>query len=189
MEDELKGKCLQPPKQSSWQSIEARRNFFEEYARTNRFDPLQPENWYLRASSNIVETKGASGVLFYHNYSVQKALLDLFPNIGLNKTKFDCPTIWQDRNNRKQFFEIYANENKFNSQDPNNWYSQSRNKIFSAKGANWVMSYHNNSVFQALSDLFPDIGLEKFKFPKHYWNITNLRQFMQRQQLFVCNFT
>ena len=38
---------------------------------------------------------------------------------------------------------------------------------FFPKGASVVMSYHNNSVPQALIDLFPDIGVDEDKFPRN----------------------
>lgn len=37
-----------------WHDRNNRRNFFEEYARENFFDPLIPENWYLQPTSKIM---------------------------------------------------------------------------------------------------------------------------------------
>ena len=76
------------------------------YARANGFDPLKPHNWYPQTKAKILSVKvifwnrfeereiykdltilqGASGVLAHHQHSVAKALLDLFPNIGLSKS-------------------------------------------------------------------------------------------------------
>jgi hypothetical protein len=89
--------------------------------------------------------------MFYHNGSVAKALLDLFPNIGLNAEKLRISlrmlkfynkivslpsfslliTLVKFRNidNRRKFFENYAKEQGFDPRDPNNWYSQSTDKI------------------------------------------------------------
>lgn len=88
-----------------WQSELNRRMFFVNFAKANAFDPLIAENWYtvqkdqvtqskvqytkLRAHSFIFILKGGSRVLYYSNNSVPKALVELFPDIGLDKTKFE----------------------------------------------------------------------------------------------------
>jgi hypothetical protein len=76
-----------------------------------------------------------------------QALLDLFPNIGLDPSEFllQCmylfiplavltiinqPDSWK---NRRRFFENYAKENGFDPLNPENWYLQAREKIISTK--------------------------------------------------------
>ena len=89
-----------------WHKIENRRRFFTTYAKLNSFDPLVPENWYLQPKDKILSDKvikirnkkqiqkklticqGARRVLFYHDGSFAKALVDLFPHIGLDISKF-----------------------------------------------------------------------------------------------------
>jgi exonuclease V gamma subunit len=71
-----------------WYEVESRRNFFEKYARDNKFDPLKAENWYKQPRDRILATKGTRSVIYYHNNSVSKALIDLFPDIGLEMSKF-----------------------------------------------------------------------------------------------------
>src|SRR3978361_633346 len=90
--------------------------------------------------------KGIGRVIFYHKHSVAKALLDLFPNIGLDKTKFqtkrNCmpriylflffylpiclflifPAHYSNRSNRRKAFEDYAYKNGFDPRTPENWY-------------------------------------------------------------------
>lgn len=102
--------------------------------------------------------QGANGVLQYHNHSVQQALVDLFPAIEFDKSKyistcmskfvFGCTTFcflttslknyitatsWQDLRDRKKFFEEYAEANGFDPHNPENWYTQTANKIKSSK--------------------------------------------------------
>jgi hypothetical protein len=94
-------------------------------------------------------------VLSYHKHSVQRALLDLFPDIGLDQKQFDSQStslslslslpapplsrsnnilaIWLHSENRRNFFENYANYYKFNPHEPSNWYSQSREQINAEK--------------------------------------------------------
>lgn len=90
----------------------------------------------------------------YHSDSVSKALQSLFPNIGLDRTKFialcNLPFIiilfiyfvigekllicilqakWHDAGYRRKFFEDYAAENNFDPLVSSNWYTQPIEKI------------------------------------------------------------
>ena len=40
-----------------WGKMENRRQFFEKYAKQNRFDPLIAANWYLQFKGNILSAK------------------------------------------------------------------------------------------------------------------------------------
>ena len=97
----------------SWDTLESRRAFFVRYAKENGFDPFNPLGWYsqplgrirairvylcffllLLLSSSIsshsctqIGTQGVEGIIRYHG-SVKQALLDLFPSIGLDSSKF-----------------------------------------------------------------------------------------------------
>eukprot|EP00026_Physarum_polycephalum_P001051 Phypoly_transcript_01052.p1 GENE.Phypoly_transcript_01052~~Phypoly_transcript_01052.p1 ORF type:complete len:797 (-),score=76.09 Phypoly_transcript_01052:124-2514(-) len=155
---------------------ENRRKVFRSYARDNGFDPLIPENWYSQPIHRIMATKGISTVLAYHNQSVPTALLDLFPNIGLEKDKFFQQNIWNKISHRRKFFEDYARENKFDPLIPSNWYHLPVSVFLSTKGASRVLTYHNNSLAQGLLDLFPDIGFERAKFRHNTWTTTSNRR-------------
>eukprot|EP00026_Physarum_polycephalum_P001731 Phypoly_transcript_01733.p1 GENE.Phypoly_transcript_01733~~Phypoly_transcript_01733.p1 ORF type:complete len:1003 (+),score=155.23 Phypoly_transcript_01733:421-3009(+) len=149
--------------QSSWVDIDTRRKFFEKYARDNGFDPKKPENWYAQPPDLIMSVKSANTVVRYHK-SLAQALVDLFPEIGLDKRKFGEQYMWHDPKNRRKFFENYANASGFDPLEPRNWYSHPKDKILVQKGAYNVIYYHKNSVTQALLDLFPEIGLSQSKF-------------------------
>jgi hypothetical protein len=92
-----------------WHYQRYRRKFFEDYAKENGLEPCNPDNWYLQAKEKIMARKvsfsltlintlfdvdhhftinlqGARKVIAYHGNSISKALLDLFPNIGLDKS-------------------------------------------------------------------------------------------------------
>jgi hypothetical protein len=75
--------------------------------------------------------KGAKTVISHHKYKVSQALLDLFPNIGLDKSKFWFQ--WAKVENRRKFFENFANLSGFDPLIPNHWYKQSREKIMATK--------------------------------------------------------
>eukprot|EP00026_Physarum_polycephalum_P001627 Phypoly_transcript_01629.p1 GENE.Phypoly_transcript_01629~~Phypoly_transcript_01629.p1 ORF type:complete len:1030 (-),score=139.53 Phypoly_transcript_01629:75-3164(-) len=164
-----------------WNDSSLRRKVFEDYAREHGFDPLVPENWYNQPRRSIVAFKGASGPIRYYGHSVSKALIDCFPEIGLEAEKFGwvLPD-WKEPKNRRAFFEKYAAENGFDPLSPASWYAQQRENIMSSKGASRVISYHNGSVSKALLDLFPEIGLEKFKMGISTWvDINNRRNFFK----------
>jgi len=65
----------------------ARQQYFEQFAIENNFDPNNPENWYLN-KTKLLKTEGIASVLMHHKYQLSQALQDLFPNIGLDKSKF-----------------------------------------------------------------------------------------------------
>ena len=44
-----------------WVDIRNRRKFFEEFARTNGFDPLNAENWYRQSLTTILRVKVLRG--------------------------------------------------------------------------------------------------------------------------------
>eukprot|EP00026_Physarum_polycephalum_P018696 Phypoly_transcript_20376.p1 GENE.Phypoly_transcript_20376~~Phypoly_transcript_20376.p1 ORF type:complete len:147 (+),score=20.00 Phypoly_transcript_20376:41-442(+) len=72
----------------SWRDAALRRSFFERCAKDIGFDPLNPENWYRHKKKELItQYKGGTGVLEYYGRSVTRALLDLFPDIGLIKEK------------------------------------------------------------------------------------------------------
>eukprot|EP00026_Physarum_polycephalum_P002112 Phypoly_transcript_02116.p1 GENE.Phypoly_transcript_02116~~Phypoly_transcript_02116.p1 ORF type:complete len:954 (+),score=114.83 Phypoly_transcript_02116:59-2920(+) len=150
-----------------------RRSILEQYAHENNFDPLNPNNWY--SSKAISFLKGSLIVKTFYQGSAAKALTDLFPHMKLDKSRFHAFASWSDARKRRDFFLDYAKDHGFDATNPANWYTQPRERIMSKKGAASVLYHHQNTVAQALLDLFPDIGLEKSKF----WakSLQNRRQF------------
>ena len=88
--------------------------------------------------------QGASGVIYHHQNNVTQALLDLFPDIGLQKTIFwaKCMSLYLPLSpsssrtlslrelivavalqNRRQFFADFAARRGFDPRDPEKWYS------------------------------------------------------------------
>lgn len=138
---------------------EVRRNFFESFAERNNFDPLVASNWYSQNKKSILATEGISKILKYHEGSISKALLDLFPDVHFDKNFLQGLASWDTPESRRSFFEQYSQNNGFDPLVATNWYSQSRKKILSTPGAKEVISYHGNSVSRALLDLFPNTRL------------------------------
>ena len=100
----------------SWTDVDKRRIFFEQYAKDNGFNHANPESWYAQPPELIMSAKvclitrlsfssylfllfiirlsllnhivkGAAGVVKYHK-NLAQALVDLFPEIGLEKQRF-----------------------------------------------------------------------------------------------------
>jgi len=164
-----------------WGDVRSRRKFFKEYAKKNGFDPLVPENWYLQSSSKIEQNREAESILRYHGNSVAIALLDLFPNIGLDQDRLGLNDPWRQADARRKFFEQYAAQNRFDPLVASNWYSQNIDGLRSMKGVRQLLRYHQGSMGQALAELFPHVGVEKRKLRwKSRWGHAS-----KRRQFFV----
>jgi hypothetical protein len=102
----------------SWVDVGPKRKFFEDYAKEHGFDPLVAENWYIQPRerilstkvcslfnlslspalsllslpfyphSSLIITKGAFGVIYYHNKNIVEALQYMFPEIDFDESKF-----------------------------------------------------------------------------------------------------
>jgi hypothetical protein len=91
--------------------------------------------------------QGASTILKYYKGNITKALISIFPDIGLDKSILRSRKLqktfaelfsslagfWGNLTRQKKFFENYAKENGFDSQDPQNWYTQAERKIMATK--------------------------------------------------------
>eukprot|EP00026_Physarum_polycephalum_P001164 Phypoly_transcript_01165.p1 GENE.Phypoly_transcript_01165~~Phypoly_transcript_01165.p1 ORF type:complete len:960 (+),score=125.04 Phypoly_transcript_01165:678-3557(+) len=141
------------------------REVFERFAEHSGFDPLVSENWYLVQASDFAEFKGAAYVLALYNKSFIKALLDAFPDIGLDDSRF--PNIsrgyWENVGNRRIFFDNFAKERGFNPLVPTNWYSVSPKSVKDTKGGIGILSHYDDSLHNALLHLYPNIGLDSVK--------------------------
>jgi len=158
-----------------WRKVENRRNFFEEFASSRKFDPLNPRNWYNHLKKGGIRSfKGWRGVLLYHENSVSKALVDLFPDIGLDPTKICVPKEgWKDPHTRRTFFEQFAKEKLFDFHSLPLWKSYSKS-ISLSPTAKKVLSYHDGKVSKALHDLFPKVRFhDARKEDEKKWNKSN----------------
>eukprot|EP00026_Physarum_polycephalum_P000469 Phypoly_transcript_00470.p1 GENE.Phypoly_transcript_00470~~Phypoly_transcript_00470.p1 ORF type:complete len:781 (-),score=102.87 Phypoly_transcript_00470:244-2586(-) len=151
---------LQSPK---WSKKTARRKSFEDFAKTNNFDPLVPENWYSQPKQKLLGIPGIEQIIGYHSDSISNALQDLFPELGLDRSKFRMSP-WHTQKNRRQAFEEYARQHGFDPLHPENWYLQKKHKILSTKAIYSVLEQYNYNLPKALLDLFPEIGLESSNF-------------------------
>ena len=159
----------------SWSDFANRRKFFEEFAKARGFDPRIPDNWYAQSRELILSfpvslsfsllllpcppssllplsnsAKGGSSILKYHKGSMAQALVDIFPDIGLDRSVFYrgirrillkkeiCIDLfgtgfYSEVGNQRKFFENYAKQHGFDPLKPENWYKQRRKTIISTK--------------------------------------------------------
>eukprot|EP00026_Physarum_polycephalum_P002043 Phypoly_transcript_02047.p1 GENE.Phypoly_transcript_02047~~Phypoly_transcript_02047.p1 ORF type:complete len:791 (+),score=118.55 Phypoly_transcript_02047:121-2493(+) len=112
-------------KRRSWIESDARRDLFLQFAKDKNFDPLVAENWYAFTAAEICEHEGFDSMLQYYEGSFGKALLQLFPNIGLDVRKFSkMPSrFWEDEKEQKVFFMDLAKQLSFDPLVAENWYS------------------------------------------------------------------
>jgi len=158
--------------------------FFEKYAKKNGFDPLNPEHWYSFPKNKLDSTKGVRQILMYHGHSVTRTILDLFPDIGLVKTKLRRSQEL-DLTKQRQFFENYAKENNFDPLVPDYWYSHA-DDIEKIKYARKIIHIHSDSLSASLIHLFPEVNFERSKFrkvPFYFQNTSNRRKLFEKYAL------
>jgi len=150
-------------KKGLFSTVEQRRNFFIDYAKSHGFEPLNPENWYIQSRKQILATKAGARVAFFYGNSMARALLELFPDIGFEKTKLmKAKTHWHDPPTRKVFLERYAKENQLDLMNPEQWHTHNFANLQHTKALKIIKRYHG-SIFQALLDLFSENNGTKSK--------------------------
>lgn len=85
-----------------WNEEGKTRHFFDNLARAHNFDPLIPDNWYKVSHKDIAGItviivsylvhanfgQDAQALLSFYQGSFVKALLDAYPDLGLDQNKF-----------------------------------------------------------------------------------------------------
>eukprot|EP00026_Physarum_polycephalum_P002130 Phypoly_transcript_02134.p1 GENE.Phypoly_transcript_02134~~Phypoly_transcript_02134.p1 ORF type:complete len:738 (+),score=96.58 Phypoly_transcript_02134:691-2904(+) len=156
---------------SYWENSANRKLFFDEFAKSQNFDPLVRENWYSVTRETILQHDGGVTVLKYYQ-NLRDALTQIYPHIGLDFTyKFRKGSKAQEFYSQKSFFDAFAKKSSFDPLHADNWYSVSRDRIAAVPGGNAILSEHS-SLPKALAHVYPDIGLNvrKFKSLKNFWN-------------------
>jgi len=74
-------------KKAGWKTPGKQRKFFDEFARSKKFNPLDAEKWRSVTHNEIIKA-GGSSLLRYHNRSHIEALIALYPELMLKKGCF-----------------------------------------------------------------------------------------------------
>eukprot|EP00026_Physarum_polycephalum_P001892 Phypoly_transcript_01895.p1 GENE.Phypoly_transcript_01895~~Phypoly_transcript_01895.p1 ORF type:complete len:897 (+),score=113.58 Phypoly_transcript_01895:334-3024(+) len=144
---------FQSSQKNYWDSVKNRRKVFLDLATTESFDPNIPDNWYKHTKESLSAFKGVKEALEYYKGSLTKALLDLFPNIGLEPSLFGISK-WKEKENRKQWFVEFASRSGFDPLVLSNWNSLPLPQILSAKDASAVLRYYGGNHKKAAKELF-----------------------------------
>eukprot|EP00026_Physarum_polycephalum_P001919 Phypoly_transcript_01922.p1 GENE.Phypoly_transcript_01922~~Phypoly_transcript_01922.p1 ORF type:complete len:959 (+),score=104.66 Phypoly_transcript_01922:166-3042(+) len=178
----LPHKFLRIPR-SYWEVKKNQLKFFDEYAKEKNFDPLVAENWYLVSVEDLSKISAARAILHYYGDSFVKAVSTLYPNVSFESSKFaPLKEKWKNDALRRAYFVAYAEARGFDPLVPENWYSINSKSILKWKTSN-VLAAYDGSLANALMHLFPDIGLDRTKFPKmpklHWYQAGNRRNFFE----------
>jgi len=71
----------------NWKNSRKRKEFFDLFAKTNNFNPMEVHKWYKVTRRDIINA-GGKGLLKYHKESHIQALIDLYPALKLKKDQF-----------------------------------------------------------------------------------------------------
>eukprot|EP00026_Physarum_polycephalum_P001576 Phypoly_transcript_01578.p1 GENE.Phypoly_transcript_01578~~Phypoly_transcript_01578.p1 ORF type:complete len:1027 (+),score=73.79 Phypoly_transcript_01578:436-3081(+) len=162
------------------------RKFFGAFAAAKGKSPYDPQSWYDVSRHQIYATKGGNTIMTIYKHSLKRALMDMYPNIGLIESKF--PKAWFHKkhwhifSNRKKVIESIALRLSFDPRIPANWYRVSIEAFYSDPSVRSMMkNYYGDDRIFALMDIYPDIGLDTTKFnhmkTNHWKYFANRRKF------------
>eukprot|EP00026_Physarum_polycephalum_P000635 Phypoly_transcript_00636.p1 GENE.Phypoly_transcript_00636~~Phypoly_transcript_00636.p1 ORF type:complete len:901 (-),score=99.66 Phypoly_transcript_00636:59-2761(-) len=160
------------------------RAFFEKFARNRKLNPFLPETWYSISRKQVSDVKGGESVLTRFRGGFAKTLAYLFPDIGLDESKFDVlpPKFGYNMDNRKKLFLEFAQKKGFDPLVPENWYNIKADKLHEIRGIKTVLKMRKTRFSSILVSVFPDLNLDPAKFsilPKHYY-----KNFQNRKNAF-----
>eukprot|EP00026_Physarum_polycephalum_P003695 Phypoly_transcript_03709.p1 GENE.Phypoly_transcript_03709~~Phypoly_transcript_03709.p1 ORF type:complete len:736 (+),score=66.77 Phypoly_transcript_03709:154-2361(+) len=149
-----------------WKIQDNKKAFFEAFAKKRNFDPLIAQNWYNYTLRDYQKHKGANGFFKQFGGSYSVALMNVYPNIGLNVEEFrNLPqSYWRDVSNRKNFFTNLARKRDFDPTNKEKWYSITKLDVMLEKGGIAIIKFYNSSIRSALMDVYPDVDFDESKF-------------------------
>jgi len=146
-----------------FQGFEQQRNFFDEFAKSKQFNPLDAAKWYSITCKEIETTKGGRGVLKYFKGSHIRALITLYPELMLKEEDFLHSQVWKTPEMRRKFLDEFAKFKQFDPLDATKWYSISNREITRVGGTS-ILNYYKGSHITAVMRLYPELMLNKENF-------------------------
>eukprot|EP00026_Physarum_polycephalum_P001103 Phypoly_transcript_01104.p1 GENE.Phypoly_transcript_01104~~Phypoly_transcript_01104.p1 ORF type:complete len:992 (-),score=189.41 Phypoly_transcript_01104:668-3643(-) len=156
------------------------RRFLDSFAAKNNFDPLVPENWYRVKLKDITNEK--YGVYVLPKYgSLFQAIADMYPNIGIDITKFPKVNAkyYSSKKIQRSFLDSFAAQNGFDPLVAENWYSVTVPAMNLYKNVKAIRRKYG-SLRAALIVLYPELSFDISKFskmPQNYWQPSAKRNF------------
>jgi len=143
-----------------WKSPQKQRSFLDTIAKFKQFDPLDAKQWYSITPKDIKRAGGRS-ILYHHRYSLVTVLTKVYPELALDAEKFNfIPNqAWKTSEQRREFFDKFAQSKKFNPLDAAKWYSVTSIEIKNAGGSG-ILYYYKGSHIKALIALYPELMLK-----------------------------
>lgn len=149
----------------AWKSTCARREQFEKAAKVLNIANW-PQDWYAVTRTQLYRSCGSSfvSILNYHHSSIVIALLDLFPEHDWKPWKFKrTPSrIWAQRAFRRAYFDSLSTELQLKTLD--DWYRVTYSQVLKHGGAGLLAVKYNDSLIQALKDVYPDHAWLEWRF-------------------------
>jgi len=145
------------------------REFFDNFACFDGFDPLVARNWYPVTHWEI-QKAGGLGLLYHFKDSHVKALISSYPELNLEESKFSSED-WKDVASRRKFFDdFFAHCNKFDPLDAKKWYKVTNREVTKVGGGGLLDCYKGSHI-KALISLYPELNLQAKQFPnwRGYW--------------------
>jgi len=165
----------------NWSSHTNRRKFFDDFATSLNFNPNKAENWYSIKKKDILLEGGGSILNTYYNGSHIRALIDLYPELTLQKEKFVNYTDgdWSSPMKQRQFFDELALSKQFSPLDAEKWYSITQDDVVKAGGSG-IRNHYNKSLITALVELYPELVIQRNLF--HYSKVHNWKEPLSRRK-------
>jgi len=148
-----------------WKSDLSRREFFDAFAKSKNFGPLDAAKW-SSINKKQVENAGGTDVLKFYKGSLVTALTQLyhFHAGSLDKASSNIKDKrWRIVARRRKFFDNLAISKKFDPLNAEKWYLISWKEIMSA-GGKGILNYYGGSYTKALAGLYPELHLRKENF-------------------------
>eukprot|EP00026_Physarum_polycephalum_P000761 Phypoly_transcript_00762.p1 GENE.Phypoly_transcript_00762~~Phypoly_transcript_00762.p1 ORF type:complete len:886 (-),score=68.50 Phypoly_transcript_00762:72-2729(-) len=153
-------------------SIAQQRQAFGEIAHTHGLDPLVASSWYSIRASDATKHKGIKDILHVYKNSFVKALLRIFPHIGLDKNKLievNATTI-PTHEKRRLINELSQQLGYGSSYE--DFYQLSSQK-FRHNGLRYLILPYNDSAVKLITSSFPEHAWHEWLFehpPIQLWN-------------------
>eukprot|EP00026_Physarum_polycephalum_P002272 Phypoly_transcript_02278.p1 GENE.Phypoly_transcript_02278~~Phypoly_transcript_02278.p1 ORF type:complete len:919 (+),score=129.98 Phypoly_transcript_02278:81-2837(+) len=145
-----------------WGVVSNRYNYLLKYAEKKGLDPLKAQTWYSLSLDEALQEKEVNAVISYYDHSFRKALLHLFPNIGLDSNKLAplAENPFGKKFQKKAMVQL-ACAKGFDPLVASNWYSVEKHSFVDIP---FIARIYQGNFVTALLTIFPDIGLERKKF-------------------------
>jgi len=130
------------------------------------------EEWYSISHEDLLANGGA-GLLAVHNGSSYSILRTVFPDIDWLPWKFQkTPTVfWESSDNQRQYMKWLSGVLKREEGVPEQWYSITREDIYSHYGRP-LLSLYGDSPQRLLASLYPNSNFLPWEFskvPNNFW--------------------